>query len=110
MSTDEAHPSLALDETVHQRVRLGILAMLSEASECTFTTVREELELTGTKITDAGLAQLKDLPGIKALNLRRCAAITDNGFAALKDLPNLNLRLALKGIGAALDPLDRLFH
>ena len=27
----EDHPSLGLDETVHQRVRLGILAMLCEA-------------------------------------------------------------------------------
>jgi DNA-binding MarR family transcriptional regulator len=40
------HPSLDLDEVVHQRVRLGILAVLSEASECTFAAVRDELGLT----------------------------------------------------------------
>jgi DNA-binding MarR family transcriptional regulator len=40
------HPSLELDEVVHQRVRLGILAVLSEASECTFGVLRNELGLT----------------------------------------------------------------
>src|SRR6266508_3537733 len=43
---EQAHPSLARDETVHQRVRLGILAVLSETTECTFAVLREELDLT----------------------------------------------------------------
>jgi DNA-binding transcriptional ArsR family regulator len=57
-----AHPALALDETVHQRVRLGILAILSEAAECTFPMVRDELDLTDGNLSrhlrvleDAGL-------------------------------------------------------
>ena len=41
-----SHPSVELDEVVHQRVRLGILAVLSETSECTFATLREQLGLT----------------------------------------------------------------
>lgn len=66
MSDDDAHPSLALDETVHQRVRLGILAVLGEAAECTFTAVREELELTDGNLSrhlrvleEAGLVQIR---------------------------------------------------
>jgi DNA-binding MarR family transcriptional regulator len=40
------HPAQGLDETVHQRARLGILTVLSEVAECTFTTMRDELGLT----------------------------------------------------------------
>ncbi|KAB1948571.1 helix-turn-helix domain-containing protein [Micromonospora sp. ALFpr18c] len=40
------HPALALNDTVHQRVRLAILTMLSEARECRFSTLRDELSLT----------------------------------------------------------------
>jgi DNA-binding MarR family transcriptional regulator len=42
----EQHPALALDDTVHQRVRLGILTVLSEAQECTFGALRDQLDLT----------------------------------------------------------------
>ncbi|GIH13916.1 winged helix-turn-helix domain-containing protein [Rugosimonospora africana] len=66
MSDDASHPSLALDETVHQRVRLGILAVLGEVAECTFTAVREELELTDGNLSrhlrvleEAGLVQIR---------------------------------------------------
>lgn len=45
-SPDEAHPVIDLDETVHQRARLGILTVLSEVSECTFTAMRDQLSLT----------------------------------------------------------------
>ena len=44
--TDQSHPSLGLDETVHQRVRLGVLTVLSEASQCSFTALRDQLGLT----------------------------------------------------------------
>jgi DNA-binding MarR family transcriptional regulator len=40
------HPALRLDDTVHQRVRLGILAVLSEASRADFGYLRDALELT----------------------------------------------------------------
>jgi DNA-binding MarR family transcriptional regulator len=39
----ERHPAADLDETVHQRVRLGILAILSEAHKASFTYLREAL-------------------------------------------------------------------
>jgi DNA-binding MarR family transcriptional regulator len=60
------HPALALDDVVHQRVRLAILAVLSEASECTFTVLREELDLTDGNLSrhirvleEAGLVQVR---------------------------------------------------
>jgi DNA-binding MarR family transcriptional regulator len=46
VTAEEAHPVLDLDETVHQRVRLGILAVLGETAECTFTALRGHLEVT----------------------------------------------------------------
>lgn len=40
------HPTLALDNTVHQRVRLGILSVLAEADEADFAYLRTALGLT----------------------------------------------------------------
>lgn len=39
------HPSQLLDETIHQRVRLGILAVLAEADRAAFGFLEEALEL-----------------------------------------------------------------
>jgi DNA-binding MarR family transcriptional regulator len=40
------HPALKLDDTVHQRVRLGILAVLSESRRADFAYLRDALDLT----------------------------------------------------------------
>ncbi len=40
------HPSQLLDDTVHQRVRLGILAVLTEADRADFGFLKETLDLT----------------------------------------------------------------
>ncbi len=40
------HPSQRLDDLVHQRVRLGILAVLREADHASFSYLREALDLT----------------------------------------------------------------
>lgn len=40
------HPSQHLDDTVHQRVRLGILAVLAEADRADFGFLKETLDLT----------------------------------------------------------------
>ena len=37
------HPALRLDDTVHQRVRLGILAVLREARRADFAYLRDAL-------------------------------------------------------------------
>lgn len=41
-----SHPTHGLDEVVHQRVRLGILAVLTEAKRVDFAFLRDTLELT----------------------------------------------------------------
>ena len=46
MADDGAHPSQRLDEVVHQRVRLGILAVLTEADQADFAFLKEALGLT----------------------------------------------------------------
>jgi DNA-binding MarR family transcriptional regulator len=45
------HPTSALDDTVHQRVRLGILAVLSEARRADFGYLQEVLELTAGNLS-----------------------------------------------------------
>jgi DNA-binding MarR family transcriptional regulator len=40
------HPATELDDTIHQRVRLGILAVLRETRRADFTYLREALALT----------------------------------------------------------------
>lgn len=40
------HPTNELDDVVHQRVRLGLLAVLTEARRADFAYLRDSLELT----------------------------------------------------------------
>jgi DNA-binding MarR family transcriptional regulator len=40
------HPTANLDDVVHQRARLGILAILTEANEVDFGYLRQTLKLT----------------------------------------------------------------
>ena len=42
----EQHPLSRLDETVHQRARLGILAILAETRDADFTYLKQALQLT----------------------------------------------------------------
>lgn len=42
----DVHPSTLLDDTIHQRVRLGLLAVLTEADSADFTYLRDRLGLT----------------------------------------------------------------
>jgi DNA-binding MarR family transcriptional regulator len=46
MTEPGEHPSQRLDETIHQRVRLGILAILAEADRAEFVYLRDTLALT----------------------------------------------------------------
>lgn len=43
---DPAHPALDLEDTVHQRVRLGLLAVLTESRRADFVYLRQTLALT----------------------------------------------------------------
>lgn len=42
----ETHPTVGLDDTVHQRTRLGILALLRTGVAMEFAIVRDTLHLT----------------------------------------------------------------
>jgi DNA-binding MarR family transcriptional regulator len=48
---DAAHPINGLDETVHQRVRLGILTIAHEARRVEFGYLRTQLELTAGNLS-----------------------------------------------------------
>ena len=82
------HPALRLDDTVHQRVRLGILAVLAEASHADFSYLRNALDLTDgnlsrhlTVLADAGLVEVeKDSAGRRP---RTWVSATKAGRAAL---------------------------
>ena len=41
-----SHPTNELDDTIHQRVRLGVLAVLAESRRVDFSYLRQTLELT----------------------------------------------------------------
>jgi DNA-binding MarR family transcriptional regulator len=65
VSDERRHPTADLDEVVHQRVRLGILAVLGEADRATFTYLRKTLDTTDGNLSrhlavlrEAGLVEL----------------------------------------------------
>lgn len=53
------HPALLLDDTVHQRVRLGILAVLAEADQADFGFLKQALDLSDGNLS-AHLRVLED--------------------------------------------------
>jgi DNA-binding MarR family transcriptional regulator len=83
------HPALRLDDTVHQRVRLGILAVLGEARRADFAFLREALELTDGNLSrhiavleEAGLVTVEK--GYAGKRPRTWVQATRAGRAALK--------------------------
>jgi len=61
-----SHPTTELDDVVHQRVRLGILAVLAEASRADFNFLRTTLSLTDGNLSrhlqvleDAGCVEIE---------------------------------------------------
>lgn len=59
------HPTTDLDEVVHQRARLGILAILTEANEVDFGYLRQTLELTDGNLS--GHLQVLERAGLITL-------------------------------------------
>lgn len=89
MTEPERHPTAGLDEIVHQRVRLGILAVLAEATECSFGAVRDTLELTDGNLNrhvhvlhEAGLIEQRK--GYENSRPRTWLRITKDGRKALR--------------------------
>ena len=98
------HPTNGLDDTVHQRVRLGILTVLTESRRADFGYLREALELTDGNLSrhlqvlgDAGYVRLdKTIDGNRP---RTWVSATREGRAALA-AEVASLRKLLDGIGA----------
>lgn len=86
--TAAAHPTNGLDETVHQRHRLGILTITAEAESADFGYLRQALDLTAgnlsrhlTVLEDAGLVRVSK--GYEGRRPRTWVKITAEGRAAL---------------------------
>ena len=81
------HPTVGLDERVHQRVRLGILAVLAEEQQADFTFLRETLRLSAGNLSrhlrvleDAGFIRIAKL--IENRRPRTCVTRTAAGLEA----------------------------
>lgn len=84
-----SHPSRRLDEAVHQRTRLGILAVLCEGGRADFTYLRRTLELTDgnlsrnlTRLADAGYVRIEKV--IEGRRPRTWLTVTRAGRVALE--------------------------
>ena len=84
------HPSQQLDDIIHQRVRLGILAVLTEADQADFRYLKETLDLTDGNLSrhlrileDAGFVRLRK--GYEGRRPRTWVNATSHGRRALAD-------------------------
>ncbi len=82
------HPTNGLDETVHQRHRLGILTIAAEAKRAEFGYLRGALDLTPgnlsrhlTVLEDAGMVKVEK--GYEGRRPRTWVQITRQGRSAL---------------------------
>jgi len=90
VSDAEQHPSQQLDDIVHQRVRLGILALLAEADRADFGFLKDRLDLTDGNLSrhlrvlgEAGyVAITKEFEGRRT---RTWVVATQDGQTALGD-------------------------
>lgn len=98
-----SHPTSALDDTIHQRVRLGILAVLSESRRADFGYLKDILEVTAgnlsqhlTILEEAGHIQIAK--GIEDKRSRTWVTVTRKGRAALAS-EVAAMKALLEGIG-----------
>ena len=84
----DGHPTNGIDETVHQRHRLGILTITAEAKRADFGYLRDALGLTPgnlskhlTVLEEAGMVHLEK--GYAGRRPRTWVRITGQGRAAL---------------------------
>jgi DNA-binding MarR family transcriptional regulator len=85
----EPHPSSQLDDTIHQKARLGILAVLVETKRSDFSSVRDLLGLSDGNLArhlqvleEAGLVKITK--STYASRPRTWIAVTAAGRKALK--------------------------
>jgi DNA-binding MarR family transcriptional regulator len=84
------HPVNGLDDIVHQRVRLGILAIAQQARRVEFTFLRTELDLTAGNLSQhlnvldkAGLITIEK--GYEGKRPRTWIQLTKDGKRAMHD-------------------------
>jgi DNA-binding MarR family transcriptional regulator len=82
------HPALQLDDVVHQRVRLGILAVLAEAKRAEFGYLKDALTLSDGNLSrhiqvleEAGLVSVEK--GYEGRRPRTWVSATRRGRTAL---------------------------
>ncbi|MGH8957157.1 MAG: winged helix-turn-helix domain-containing protein [Acidimicrobiia bacterium] len=82
------HPTRALDEVIHQKNRLGILAVLAEADFADFNYLKEVLDLTDGNLSrhlqvleESGLVSIKK--GFEGRKTRTVVKATRQGRKAL---------------------------
>jgi DNA-binding MarR family transcriptional regulator len=86
----DGSPTTGLDETVHQRVRLGILTIANEARRVEFRFLQEVMELTAGNLSqhirvleEAGFVRVEK--GVDGRRPRTWVAITRDGKTALRE-------------------------
>lgn len=101
------HPSTALDDTVHQRHRLGVLVITSRSRQAEFGYLRESLGLTSGNLSthlmvleEAGLVRVEK--GYEGRRPKTWVSITRQGRAALAAEMDA-LALLVREHGAARD-------
>jgi DNA-binding MarR family transcriptional regulator len=84
------HPANGLDDVVHQRVRLGVLAVVHQARRVEFTYLRTTLDLTAGNLSQhlnvlekAGLIAIEK--GYEGKRARTWIELTKAGKKALQD-------------------------
>jgi len=94
------HPTNGLDDTVHQRVRLGILTIAHEARRVEFSYLRNNLELSAGNLSqhlgvleNAGLITIEK--GYAGKRARTWVTLTKAGRAALaEEIAHLKLLIS----------------
>ncbi|HEX2180550.1 MAG TPA: transcriptional regulator [Actinomycetota bacterium] len=103
-----SHPSQKLDEVVHQKTRLGMLAVLSEVRRADFNFLKSTLGLSDGNLSrhlqvlqEAGLVALEKV--FEGRRPRTWVSITDEGRSAFQaELTSLQALMAgLTGAGAS---------
>ena len=104
------HPANGLDDTVHQRVRLGILTIAHEAQRVEFSYLRSNLDLTAGNLSQhlgvlesAGLITIEK--GYAGKRARTWITLTKAGRAALAE-EIAHLKLLINRMEQPAPPLD----
>jgi len=108
------HPANGLDDTVHQRVRLGILTIAHEGRRVEFSYLRDNLEVTAGNLSQhlgvlesAGLITIEK--GYAGKRARTWVTLTKEGEAALAvEIAQLKLLISqMERTGTPTGPSER---